>query len=106
MIVITYYFRCEYDRIESIFKYGKTFHVVKGLLYLKFLRDSIQKQIELRQKDDILLEEMICENLVKIVKDYKEKKCFDKTFFSKVPASVIECIYDVQINRSRYNEIC
>ncbi|KAF7284822.1 hypothetical protein GWI33_021579 [Rhynchophorus ferrugineus] len=84
---------CEYDRIESTFKYGKTFHIVKGLLYLKFLRDSIQKQIILKQKDDISLEEMICEHLVKIVRDYKEKKYFDKSFFSRVPPSMLECIY-------------
>lgn len=73
-------FRCEYDRLENVLK-----STVEGLVYLKYLKNIIKKQILVRIQDDIPLNTVICNVLIRLVRDYHQNRVLDKQLFSGVP---------------------
>lgn len=89
---------CEYERIENLFKYSNDSNTSTGLIFLHYFRDIIKRQIEVTIKDDVPLEEIICKNIVKILKEYKLRQYFNRQFFVKLPANTLERIYKLVEN--------
>ncbi|CAG9769327.1 unnamed protein product [Ceutorhynchus assimilis] len=84
--------KCEYSRIENRFKYAEDVEIAVGLIYLEELRGIVEKHIKAKVKDDLPLEESICENMVQLIKEFKLGHTFNKQLFSREPVSTLEKI--------------
>ncbi|KAJ8984827.1 hypothetical protein NQ317_013026 [Molorchus minor] len=77
--------KCEFERIENVFKYTKNFNTAKGLIYLKYLYDTVKKEVTAKVKDDIPLHEVVYTILINIIKTYMINEEVNKQVFSRLP---------------------
>lgn len=90
-------FRCEFERLENVFKYAENIETASGLLYLTFLHNVVKKQIEAQIKDDRPLDEEIYRLVNRVVRCYKENEKIDVGVFPKLPQSQLDKIKIVSI---------
>lgn len=87
-----YYFRCEFDRIQSTFINTDDFYIAEALIYLKYLHNVVSKQIYSNVRHDIPLENLVYNKVVKIIRYYIEDHEIDKTIFYRFPPNKLKKI--------------
>ncbi|ENN76138.1 hypothetical protein YQE_07311, partial [Dendroctonus ponderosae] len=83
---------CEYSKIERFFQCSADLETAKGLLYLAYLRQMVQRQVENRRQDGAPLDDQVYELVLRTLKEFKLQRRFNRQGFARLPASTLEKI--------------
>lgn len=88
--------RCEYAKIERFFQESPNLETAKGLLYLAYMRQMVQRQVESRRHDQSGAPlDQVCDMVLRTLKEFKLQRRFDRQGFARLPASTLEKIAHV-----------